>query len=77
MTQEGQEKRKHQRIGGKFVVSYRLKKEVDNCDISQTRNISLGGMLLTTNKVFPEGTVLAIDIRLPFFVDAINLTGRV
>ena len=77
MANEGVEMRKHPRIGGKFVVSYRVKKEFDNCDISQTRNISTGGMLLTTNRGFPPGTVLAIDIRLPFFVDAINLTGRV
>jgi hypothetical protein len=77
MTYAGQEKRRHQRVAGKFVVSYRVKADVDNYDITQTRNLSLGGMLLTTNRNFPPGTVLAIDVRLPFFIDAINFTGVV
>ena len=77
MVYAGAERRKKPRVAGKFVVSYRVKVEVDNYDISQTRNLSLGGMMLTTNREFPHGTVLAIDIRLPFFIDAINLTGRV
>ena len=50
------------------MVSYRVKAEVDNYDISQTRNLSLGGMMLTTNREFSLGTVLAIDIRLPFLL---------
>ena len=73
----GQERRRKPRVGGKFVVSYRVKAEIDNYDISQTRNICLGGMLLTTNRFFKQGTVLAIDIRLPFFIDAIKLSGVV
>jgi hypothetical protein len=59
------------------VVSYRIKAEVDNYDITQTRNLSLGGMLLTTNRNFSPGTILAIDVRLPFFIDAISFTGKV
>lgn len=77
MTYAGQEKRRHPRVAGKFVVSYRVKADVDNYDITQTRNLSLGGMLLTTNRDFPSGTVLAIDVRLPFFIDAISFTGMV
>ena len=77
MTYQGSERRKHPRVAGKFVVSYRVKAEVDNYDISQTRDLSLGGMLLTTNRNFPPGTILAIEIRLPFFINAISLTGRV
>lgn len=73
----GQNRRKQPRIAGKFVVSYRVKQEVDNYDISQTRNLCLGGMLLTTNRYFSHGTILAIDIRLPFFIDAIKFTGMV
>lgn len=73
----GQERRKQPRVAGKFVVSYRVKADVDNYDISQTRNLCLGGMLLTTNRHFAYGTILAIDIRLPFFIDAIKFTGTV
>lgn len=77
MTYTGPERRKYPRVAGKFVVSYRIKSEVDNYDITQTRNLSLGGMLLTTNRNFSPGTILAIDVRLPFFIDAISFTGRV
>ena len=73
----GPDRRKQPRIAGKFVVSYRVKVEINNYDISQTRNLSLGGMLLTTNRVFSHGTILIIDIRLPFFIDAISFTGKV
>ena len=42
MNYEGPERRQKPRVAGKFVVSYRVKAEVDNYDISQTRNLSLG-----------------------------------
>ena len=78
MTYKGNnERRKYPRISGKFVVSYRVKTDQNDIHVSQTRNLSLGGMILTTNKNFPPGTILEIDIRLPFFIDKINLTGKV
>lgn len=77
MKYTGPERRKHNRVSGKFVVSYRVKTDIDNVDISQTRNLSLGGMVLTTNRNFPMDTILAIDIRLPFFVGTVSLIGKV
>ena len=66
MAYSGPERRKAPRIGARFIVSYRILEEMDNSDLSQTRNISLGGMLLTTNRYFDTGTNLALEIRLPF-----------
>lgn len=77
MKYAGPERREYVRIAGKFVVSYRVKDDADNVDITQTRNISLGGMVLTTNRNFPKGTFLTLDIRLPFFVGTISIIGRV
>ena len=77
MAYTGPEKRRHPRIGGRFVVSYRILEEVNNVDMSQTKNLSLGGMLLTTNKYFDKGTNLAIEIRLPFDPNPIMLIARV
>ena len=77
MTYTGSERRKHPRIHGRFIVSYRILQESDHIDITQTKNISLGGMLLTTNKRFPGGTNLALEIRLPFDPDPIMLIARV
>jgi len=73
----GPERRKTPRVSGRFIVSYRILEESDNIDISQTKNISMGGMLLTTNRRFDPGTNLAIEIRLPFDPNPIMLIGRV
>jgi hypothetical protein len=51
--------------------------EEDAVDISQTKNVSLGGMLLTTNREFKVGTSLALEIRLPFDPSPIMLIARV
>lgn len=73
----GPERRKFQRISGRFIVSYRILEEDDNIDVTQTKNLSLGGMLLTTNRIFDPGTNLAIEIRLPFDPNPIMLIGKV
>lgn len=77
MVYTGLERRRHPRINARFVVSYRVLEEMDSIDISQTKNISLGGMLLTTNKQFGNGTNLALEIRLPFDPNPIMLIGKV
>ncbi len=77
MAYVGPERRKNTRIRGRFIVSYRILEESDNVDISQTKNISLGGMLLTTNRNFEPGTNLAIEIRLPFDPNPIMLIAKV
>ena len=77
MAYRGHERRKHPRITAHFIVSYRVLKDEESLDVSQTKNLSLGGMLLTTNKPFPEGTHLALEVRLPFDPDPITLVAKV
>lgn len=77
MTYSGPERRKHYRASGRFIVSYRILEEVNNVDISQTKNLSLGGMLLTTNRQFTRGTNIAVEIRLPFDPHPIMLIAKV
>ncbi len=77
MNYAGPERRKHPRVMGRFIVSYRILEEIDNADLSQTKNISLGGILLTTNRQFSPGTHLALEIRLPFDPNPIMLIGKV
>ena len=77
MSFTGQERRKHPRVVGRFIVSYRIMDEINNIDITQTKNISLGGMLLTTNRQFKPGTNLALEIRLPFDPHPIMLIAKV
>jgi len=73
----GPEKRKYPRASGRFVVSYRVIPDNSSADISQTKNLCLGGMLLTTNCQFSVGTSLALDIRLPFDPDPIVTIAKV
>jgi len=77
MEYKGPERRKHPRVKGRFIVSYRIMDDVNNVDITQTKNICLGGMLLTTNMRFEKGTPLAVEIRLPFEKNPIMLIGKV
>ena len=77
MVYPGPEKRNHSRISGRFIVSYRILEEKDRIDVSQTKNISLGGMLITTNKQFEPGVKLLLEIRLPFDPNPIMLVGKV
>jgi len=77
MVYTGPERRKHPRIIAKFVVSYRIREDIDGYDISQTKNLGEGGMLLTTNKEFEPGTVLVLSMRLPFVSEPINIFGQV
>lgn len=74
---KGSERRKGPRASGRFVISYRVLKEADNADISQTKDIGMGGMLLTTNRKFTPGTKLALEIRLPLDPDPIRIVGNV
>lgn len=77
MTYAGPERRRDTRIHGRFIVSYRILEENEKVDISQTRNISLGGMLITTNTAFAPGTNLVLEIRLPFDPHPITIVGKV
>lgn len=74
---DGKEKRSYPRANGRFIVSYRVIPDNSNADISQTKNLSLGGMLLTTNCEFSPGTNLALEIRLPFDPDPIMTIAKV
>lgn len=77
MPYAGPERRKSPRAEGRFVVSYRILEEEDNFDITQTKNVSLGGMLLTTNRKFSVGAKLALQIRLPLDPNPIMLIASV
>ena len=77
MAYAGHERRKATRIVGRFIVSYRILEEKEKTDISQTKNLGLGGMLLTTNRRFEQGTNIALEIRLPFDPEPMKIIGKV
>jgi hypothetical protein len=74
---KGSEKRNHPRVNVNFVVSYRISKAPENYDLSQTKNVSQGGLMVTTNRKFDKDSFLAITIRFPFILQRIEVTGQV
>jgi len=73
----GRERRKKPRAEATIVVSYHLLDEDANYDLSQTRNISQGGMLLTTNRKFEKGVRLGMSIQFPFLDQKVEAIGEV
>ena len=74
---QGPERRKHSRANVNFVISYKIKEENADSDLSQSKNVSRGGMMLTTNCPFSKGTHLLMTIRFPFLPHKIKITGEV
>ena len=74
---KGPDKRKHPRAEANFIISYKIQRENSNSDLSQSKNVSQGGMALTTNRYFEKGTHLLMTIRFPFFPNKIKVTGEV
>ena len=73
----GQERRRFPRLSANFVVSYKIKQIPENYDLSQTKNVGQGGVLLTTNQKFVPGTILALTIKFPFVPQRIEIDATV
>lgn len=72
------ERRKFVRIDKTYIISYRnaSAKELRN-DVTQTKNISAGGLLFTTDRQFSPETVLIVKLRLPGASDCIETELKV
>jgi F420-non-reducing hydrogenase small subunit len=73
----GPEKRKHPRTRGNFFVTYRVLEEASAETVSESKSLSMGGMMLTTNRFFPSNTQLALEMSLPADPNPLMLVGRV
>ena len=61
----GSERRKNPRLNRQFMVRYSMTDDINQSDLTQIRDISLGGACLTTCKAFEMGTKLLLKIKLP------------
>lgn len=75
-SKNGEEKRKYPRVDSKFMINYKTDL-VAAYDLTQTENISQGGVLLTINKMFVKGTILSMIIRFPLIPQKIEVKGEV
>jgi len=72
------EKRKFKRINGNYVISYiPIKGEDLKFDVSQTKNLSEGGLLFISDRKFEKDIVLKIKLRLPEFSDYVIIKAQV
>lgn len=77
MVQDKSERRKSPRANAQIVTRYQALEESRDYDLSQSRNVSQDGLLLTTNRMFHPGTHLAMNVSFPFLNSAIEVTGDV
>lgn len=76
--QERFERRKTPRTKGKFIVSFKRKDaDFSAVDVSQTKDIGGGGMLLSSNKSYEKGAVLSLKVRLPFKEEPVSFNAKV
>lgn len=73
-----QERRKYDRIKKNFVISYHNKHDPSiKHDISQIKNISLGGSCFITSDYCAPSTKIGIELKTPYLNGTIHLDGTV
>lgn len=77
VEERSREHRQYPRSDAMLVVSYCVKESSTGYDISHSKNVSKGGMLLTTNVAFDRGTRLDLTIRATSSPKADECTGEV
>ncbi|MFA5099830.1 MAG: PilZ domain-containing protein [Candidatus Omnitrophota bacterium] len=73
------DKRKTSRADVHFMVAYGRMREdtIVDRDISQTKNLSEGGLAFTTSQPFTPQTNLSLKIKLPVTAEPVQITGTV
>jgi hypothetical protein len=72
------ERRKHERIKKSFILSYYdIATPNHKVEITQLKNISLGGMCFVTTKGFEPETKLGVELKTPYLAGTTHLEGTV
>ncbi len=78
MPSPKEERRKYKRINKSFILTYYDKSNPqEKYEITQLRNIGMGGMCFVTTRTFPSGTHLFIDLKTPYLTDITHIHGSV
>ncbi len=73
-----EERRRDQRLQRPLIVSYQLCCDPNaNYDVTQIKDISLGGMRFVTSESYPAETLLSIELRTPFREERLKLKASV
>ncbi|MFA5060295.1 MAG: PilZ domain-containing protein [Candidatus Omnitrophota bacterium] len=72
------ERRRYIRITKHFIISYFDRNDpAVKHDVSQVRNISLGGICFITSVQYAPSTKLAIELKTPYLSDTAHMEGTV
>lgn len=72
------ERRRYKRIKKNFILTYYDKNTPhQKFEITQLKNISLGGICFVTTKKFEPGTAIGIELKTPYLADTTYLEGYV
>ena len=73
-----QERRKYMRIKKNFIISYYDKYDPSiKHEVSQIKNISLGGSCFITSNSYSPATQIGIELKTPFLAGTVHLEGSV
>lgn len=73
-----EERRQYKRIKKNFILSYFDKANpAVKLELTQLKNIGVGGICFVTNKTFDPGTVIGIELKTPYLSDTTYLEGTV
>jgi len=71
-------RRKFKRINRSYIVSYTPVKNGElKYNVSQTKDLSEGGLSFISDKSFEKGTILKIKLKLPEFLDYVIVQAQV
>ena len=74
----GSERRQYKRVNKNFILTYYDKSDPSKkYEITQLKNISLGGLCFITSRHFDSGAKIAIELKTPYISDTTNLEGQV
>ena len=72
------ERRQYKRVNKNFILNYIEKAHPEKrYEITQLKNISMGGLCFVTSHEFPAGTILGIELKTPYLSDTTYLEGEI
>ncbi|MFH1776339.1 MAG: PilZ domain-containing protein [Candidatus Omnitrophota bacterium] len=83
MGEINRERRKYQRrqfirVHSKYIFSYKIIQDrLSEEDVAYTEDLGMGGMHFNSDKEFPEGVFLEIELHLPDFSGVLKIIGTV
>ena len=72
------ERRRHIRIKRNFIISFYDKHDPSvKHEVSQIKNISLGGTCIITSRYYPPTTKMGVELKTPYLAGTVHFDGTV